>query len=76
MTQQEEDSLNNQPRSLTTGYRNAIIDSIVHDRMQELINQLGPLYQSLSKEESGNEKNCSPNISTTTSANVVTMEII
>ena len=35
-----------------------------------------PLYQSPSEEESGNDKNCSPNISTTTSANAVTMESI
>ena len=37
---------------------------------------MGPLYKSPSEEESGNEKNCSPNISTTTRANLVTMESI
>ena len=43
---------------------------------QELINQMGPFYQFPSEEESGNDKNCSPNISTTTSVNAVTMENI
>ena len=37
---------------------------------------MGPLYQSPFEEESGNNKNCYPKISTTTSANAVTMEII
>ena len=76
MTQQEEDRLSNQPISGTTGYSNAMIDSIVHEKMQEFINQMVPFYQSLSEEESENDKNCSPNISTTTSANTVTMESI
>ena len=34
MTQQEEDCLSNKPTSRTTGYSNAIIDSIVHDKIQ------------------------------------------
>ena len=76
MNQQEENRLSNQPTSGTTGYINAIIDSIVHEKMQEFINQMGPFYQSPSEEESYNDKNCSPNISTTTSANAVTMESI
>ena len=46
MTQQEEDRLSNQPISGTTGYSNAMIDSIVHEKMQEFINQMEPLYQS------------------------------
>ena len=37
---------------------------------------MGTFYQSPSEEESGNDKNCSPNISTTTSANSVNMESI
>ena len=37
---------------------------------------MGTFYQSPYEEESGNDKNCSPNISTTTSANAVTMESI
>ena len=76
VTQQEEDRLSNQPTSGTTAYRNFIIDSTVYEKMQEFINQMGPFYQSPSEEESGNDKNCSPNISTTTSANAVTMESI
>ena len=35
-----------------------------------------PLYHSPSEEESGNGKKCSPKVSTTTSANAVTMESI
>ena len=53
-----------------------MIDSIVHEKMQEFINKMGPLYQSPSEEESGNDKNFSPNISTTTSDNAVTMKSI
>ena len=53
-----------------------MVDSIVHEKMQEFINQMGPFYQSPSEEESGNDKNCSSNISATTSANVFTMESI
>ena len=37
---------------------------------------MGPFYHSPVEEESGNDKNCSPKISTTTIANAVTMEII
>ena len=76
MTQQEEDRLSNQPTSTTTGYSNAIIDSIVHDKMQEFINQMGPFYQYPPEEESDNDKKCSPNISTATGDNAVTMESI
>ena len=53
-----------------------MIDRILHDKMQEFINQMGTFYHSPSGEESVNDKNCSPNISTTTSANAVTMESI
>ena len=74
MTQQEEDRLSNQPTSGITGYRYAIIDSIAHDEMKQFINPVGPFYQYPSKEESGNGKNCSPNISATTSDNAVTIE--
>ena len=52
MTQQEEDRNTNQPTSGTTGYSNAMIDIIVHDKMQEFVNQIGPFYQSPSEEES------------------------
>ena len=45
MTQQEEDRLSNQPTSGTTGYINAMIDSIINDKMQEFINQMGPFFQ-------------------------------
>ena len=45
-TQQEEDHLNNQPTSGTSGFINAMVDSIVHEKMQEFINQMEPLYQS------------------------------
>ena len=76
MTQQEEDCPSNQATSGTTGYSNAMIDRILHDKMQEFINQMGPLYHSPYEEESGNDKNCSLNISTTTSANAVIMESI
>ena len=34
MTQQEEDCLSNQPTSVTTGYSNAMIDIIVHDKIK------------------------------------------
>ena len=53
-----------------------MIGSILHDKMQEFINQIRPFYQSPSEEESDNDKNCSPNLSTTTSANSFTMESI
>ena len=76
MTQQEEDRLSNQQTSVTTGYSNVMIDSIVHGKMQEFINKMRPFYHSPCEEKSGNEKNCSPNISTATSANAVTMESI
>ena len=62
MTQQEEDRLSNQPTSGTTGYRNAMIDSIVHDKMQEFINQKGPFYQYPFEEESGNDKTIIQNL--------------
>ena len=32
MTQQEEDRLNHQPTSVTAGFSNAIVDSIVHEK--------------------------------------------
>ena len=76
MTKQEEDCLSNQPTSGTTGYRKAMIESIVHDTIQEFINQMVPFYQSPYEEELCNDKNWSPNISTTTSAHSVTMESI
>ena len=57
MTQQEEDCLNNKPTSRTAGYSNAMVDSIVHDKMQELINQKVPFYQYPSEEEPVNDKN-------------------
>ena len=76
MTQQQEDLLNIQPTYGTAGFRNAMVDNIVHDKMQELINQLGPIYQYPYEEESVNDKNCSHHISTTTSSNAVTMESI
>ena len=75
-TQQEEDRLSNQPTYGTTGYNNTMIDSIVHYKMKSFINKMGPFCQSSSEKESVNDKNCSPNISTTTSANSVTMERI
>ena len=51
-------------------------DRIVHENIQEFINQMGPFYQSSYEDESVNDKNFSRNISTATSANVVTMESI
>ena len=56
MTQQEEDCLSYQPTYGTTGYSNAMVDNIVHDKIQEFINQMGPFYQYPSEEESGNYK--------------------
>ena len=50
MTQQEENSLSNHPTSVTTGYSNAMIDKIVHEKIQEFINQMGTLYQYPSEE--------------------------
>ena len=44
--------------------------------MQELINQMGPLYKSTSEVESVNDKNCPHNISTVTNPNEVTTERI
>ena len=76
MTQQEEDCLNNQPTSTTIGFSNAAVDSILYSKMQELFNKMGLFYQSPYEEELFNDKNCSHNISTTTSANAVTMESI
>ena len=74
MNQQKEYCLSNQPTSGTTGYSNAIIDSIVNKKMQEFMNQMGLFYQYPFEEESGNNKTCSPNNYTTTSDNAVTME--
>ena len=51
-----------------------MVDSIVHDKMQEFINKMGPLYQSPYEEDSVNDKKCYHNISTTTSDNEVTIE--
>ena len=65
MTQQEEDLLNNQPISGTTGFSKAMVDSIVHKKIQEFINQMVPFYQSSFEQESVNDINCSHNISTT-----------
>ena len=76
MTQQEEYPLNNNPTHGTTSYSNTMVDRILHEKIQESINQLGPLHQSLYEEESGNDKNCYLNISTTTVANGFTMESI
>ena len=50
MTQQEEDRLNNQRTSGTSGFSNAVVGSIVHDKIQEFVNQMGPVYQSPSEE--------------------------
>ena len=51
MTQQEEGCLSNQPTFGTAGFSNDMVDSIVHDKMQEFINQMGSFYQSPSEEE-------------------------
>ena len=51
-----------------------MIDGILHDKVQELINQMGPFYQYPSEEKSVNEKNFPRNISTLASDNTVTME--
>ena len=53
MTQQEEDHLSHQPTSGTKGYSIVIIDRIVHEKIQEFTNKMGPFYQSPSVEESG-----------------------
>ena len=53
-----------------------MVDSILHEKMQEFINQMVPFYQYPSEEESVNDKNCSHNICTKTSANAVNMENI
>ena len=55
MTQQEEDRLNNKPTSGTAGFSNNMLDSIVHEKMEESINQMWPFYQYLSEEESVND---------------------
>ena len=73
MNQQENYCLNNKPTSVTADFINTMVGSIVHYKMKEFINQTGPFYQLPSKEEPVNDKNCSPNISATTSANTVTM---
>ena len=54
-TQQEEDRLNNQPTSGTSGFRNAMFDIIVHDKMKEFINQMRPFHQSPYGGESVND---------------------
>ena len=74
MTQQEEYCLDNQPTSGTADLRNTMVDRILHDKMQDLINQMGTLYQVLYDEESVNDNNCPRNISTLTSDNAVNME--
>ena len=76
MTQQQEDLLNIQPTYGTADFSNAMVESIVHEKMQEFINQMGTIYQYPYEEESVNDKNCSHHISATTSANAVTMESI
>ena len=53
-----------------------MVDSIVHDKTQELINQMGPFYQSPSEEKPGNDLKCSCNLYKAASVNVVTMESI
>ena len=50
-TQQEEDCLNNQSTSGTAGLRNAMVGIIVHNKMKELINQMGTFYQAPSEDE-------------------------
>ena len=50
MTLQEEDLLSNQPTSGAAGFRNSVVDDIVHEKMQELINQMVSFDQSPTKE--------------------------
>ena len=76
MTQKEDDCLNNQPTSGTAGFSNAMVDRIVHDKIQEFINQMVPFYQSSYEYESVNDKSSSQNISTAISSNAVTLESI
>ena len=73
MTTQEEDCLSNQTKSWASGFSNTMVDDIVHNKMQEFINQMGPFYQAPSEEESVNDKNRPRNIYTLTSANYVIM---
>ena len=54
---EEKIGLGNRPTSGTTGYINVVIDSIVHDKVQEFINRMGPFYQSPYEEISGNDQN-------------------
>ena len=49
MTQQEEDCLNNQQKSGTGDFSNAMVDNIVHNKTQEFINKMVPVYQSTSE---------------------------
>ena len=56
MTQQEEDRLNNQTTPRTAVFSKSMVDSIVYDKIQEFVNQMGPFYQSSSEEEPVNDK--------------------
>ena len=45
VTQQEKYRISSQPTSGTVGFSNSVIGRIVNNKMQESINQMGPLYQ-------------------------------
>ena len=49
LSQQEKDSLNNQPTTVTVGFINSMVDSIVHDKIQEFMNQMVLFYKSTSE---------------------------
>ena len=56
MIQQEWDHISNHPTSGTSGFIKSMVDGIVHNKIQELTNQMGTFYQSLYEEEPINDK--------------------
>ena len=76
MNQQENYCLNNKPTSVTADFINTMVGSIVHYKMKEFINQMGPLYKSKYEEEPVNDKNSPHNIYILTRPNATTMVIM
>ena len=51
MTLQEEDRLRNKPTSDAEGFGNAMVDNIVHNKVQAFTYQMGTFYQAPTKEK-------------------------
>ena len=73
MIQQEEYCLSIKQAYRVEGFSNTMVDDIVHGKIQQFINQMGPFYQAPSEEKPVNDKNCPIKIYTSTSTNAITM---